>query len=159
MWDLGFPTRDQTQVLCIERQIPHHWTTRKVPSFLFFWLHLFSFPLISFLAYSCLDILIPINFSSKRVFFFLNDYNVSWWTIYLFPFPVALWVYEEKTVTSFHPPVQHIVGPQKYLLMEGTCSKECVGVNLVLWLWTQCFRQRKLYKPDILWVFFFLFLI
>ena len=70
MWDLSFPTRDQTQVLCIGRQIPHHWTTRKVPSFLFFSLHLFSFPLISLLAYSCLDILTPINFSSKRVFFF-----------------------------------------------------------------------------------------
>ena len=32
-WHLGswFPTRDQTHVLCIGRQIPNHWTTREGP--------------------------------------------------------------------------------------------------------------------------------
>ena len=32
MWDLSSLTRDQTCIPCIGRQIPHHWTTRKVPS-------------------------------------------------------------------------------------------------------------------------------
>ena len=32
MWDLRSLTRDQTCILCIGRQIPHHWATRKVPS-------------------------------------------------------------------------------------------------------------------------------
>ena len=31
MWDLSSPTRDQTCVSCIGRQIPDHWTTREVP--------------------------------------------------------------------------------------------------------------------------------
>ena len=31
MWDLSSPTRDQTCVSCIGRQIPDHWTTRDVP--------------------------------------------------------------------------------------------------------------------------------
>ena len=26
-----FPTRDQTHVFCVGRQIPNHWTTREVP--------------------------------------------------------------------------------------------------------------------------------
>ena len=32
MWDLSSLTRDQTCIPCIGRQIPHHWTTGKVPS-------------------------------------------------------------------------------------------------------------------------------
>ena len=32
MWDLTSPTRDQTCVPCIARQILNHWTTREVPS-------------------------------------------------------------------------------------------------------------------------------
>ena len=32
MWDLSSLTRDQTCIPCIGRQIPHHWTTRKVSS-------------------------------------------------------------------------------------------------------------------------------
>ena len=31
MWDLSSPTRDQTCVPCIGRQILYHWTTREVP--------------------------------------------------------------------------------------------------------------------------------
>ena len=30
MWDLSFPTRDQTCVLCTRRQILSHWTTREI---------------------------------------------------------------------------------------------------------------------------------
>ena len=30
MWDLSSRTRDRTLVLCIERQILSHWTTREV---------------------------------------------------------------------------------------------------------------------------------
>ena len=29
MWDLSSPTRDQTYIPCIRRQIPNHWTTWK----------------------------------------------------------------------------------------------------------------------------------
>ena len=32
MWDLSSPTRDQTPVCCIGRQILNHWTTREVLS-------------------------------------------------------------------------------------------------------------------------------
>ena len=32
MWDLSSPTRDQTGVPCIARQVLNHWTTREVPS-------------------------------------------------------------------------------------------------------------------------------
>ena len=31
VWDLSSPTRDQTCVTCIGRQILNHWTTREVP--------------------------------------------------------------------------------------------------------------------------------
>ena len=31
MWDLSSPTRDQTQVPCIARQILNHWVIREVP--------------------------------------------------------------------------------------------------------------------------------
>ena len=31
MWDLSFPVRDQTYVLCIERWILNHWATPEVP--------------------------------------------------------------------------------------------------------------------------------
>ena len=31
MWDLSSPTRDQTCISCIARQILNHWTTREVP--------------------------------------------------------------------------------------------------------------------------------
>ena len=31
-WDLSFLTRDQTQVLCMGRWIPNHWTTGKSPN-------------------------------------------------------------------------------------------------------------------------------
>ena len=34
MWDLSSPTRDQTCVPCIGRQILNHWTAREVPNFL-----------------------------------------------------------------------------------------------------------------------------
>ena len=42
-WDLSSPTRDQTHVPCIGRQILNHWTTSEVPLgkafffFFFFW--------------------------------------------------------------------------------------------------------------------------
>ena len=32
MWDLSFPTKDQTHILCIGRRILNHWTTREVPT-------------------------------------------------------------------------------------------------------------------------------
>ena len=35
MWDLSFLTRDRTCVPCIARWILNHWTTRKVPRFIF----------------------------------------------------------------------------------------------------------------------------
>jgi len=31
LWDLGSPTRDWTNVLCIAKWILNHWTTREVP--------------------------------------------------------------------------------------------------------------------------------
>ena len=31
LWDLSSPTRDQTRVACIARQMLNHWITRKVP--------------------------------------------------------------------------------------------------------------------------------
>ena len=31
LWDLSFPTRDQTHVLCIVMQILYHLTTKEVP--------------------------------------------------------------------------------------------------------------------------------
>ena len=31
MWDLSSPTRDQTGISCIRRQILNHWTTRESP--------------------------------------------------------------------------------------------------------------------------------
>ena len=34
MWDLSSPTRDQTHILCIERQSLNHWTVREVPHLL-----------------------------------------------------------------------------------------------------------------------------
>ena len=46
MWDLSSPTRDWTRVACIARQIPNHWTTRKVPSLPFCSL-LFPFPFLT----------------------------------------------------------------------------------------------------------------
>ena len=30
MWDLSFPTRDQTHIPCIGRQSLNHWTTKEV---------------------------------------------------------------------------------------------------------------------------------
>ena len=33
MWDLSFPTRDQTHILGTGRQILNHWTTREVPKY------------------------------------------------------------------------------------------------------------------------------
>ena len=38
MWDLGSPSRDQTHVPGIARQILNHWTTREVPSYDLFYL-------------------------------------------------------------------------------------------------------------------------
>ena len=35
MWDLSSPTRGQTCISCISRQILNHWTTRRVP--IFYW--------------------------------------------------------------------------------------------------------------------------
>ena len=32
LWDLSYPTRDQTLIPCIARQVLNHWTTREVPS-------------------------------------------------------------------------------------------------------------------------------
>ena len=32
VWDLSFPTKDQTRVPCISRRILNHWTTREVPA-------------------------------------------------------------------------------------------------------------------------------
>ena len=57
MWDLSSPTRDQTCVLCIGRQILNYWVTREVPTdfkikgytlknlvfFIYVWLHWVSF--------------------------------------------------------------------------------------------------------------------
>ena len=37
MWILGSPTRDQTFTPCSGRWILNHWTTKDVPSFLFWW--------------------------------------------------------------------------------------------------------------------------
>ena len=31
MWDLSFPTRDQTRFPCLGKQILNHWTAREVP--------------------------------------------------------------------------------------------------------------------------------
>ena len=36
MWDLIFPTRDWTRVLCVARWILNHWATREVPHFMDF---------------------------------------------------------------------------------------------------------------------------
>ena len=36
MWDLSFPTRDQTGIPCIARPILNHWTTREVPTCMYF---------------------------------------------------------------------------------------------------------------------------
>ena len=41
MWDLSSPTRDQTCIPCIGRQLLNHWTTGEVPVFIF----MFIFPL------------------------------------------------------------------------------------------------------------------
>ena len=38
MWDLSSPSRDQTCIPCIGRQILYHWTTRVVPVLDSFWL-------------------------------------------------------------------------------------------------------------------------
>ena len=35
MWDLRSPTRDQTHIPCIAKQILDHWTMRDVPGQLF----------------------------------------------------------------------------------------------------------------------------
>ena len=35
-WDLSLPTRDQTHTPCIGRQSLNHWTTREVPTMIFF---------------------------------------------------------------------------------------------------------------------------
>ena len=40
MWDLGSPSRDQTRVPCIARQILNHWTTREVLSYDLFYLYM-----------------------------------------------------------------------------------------------------------------------
>ena len=50
MWDLISPTRDQTYIPCIGRQILNHWTTRKVPDIPIVHLMSSSF-LVSFLGY------------------------------------------------------------------------------------------------------------
>ena len=34
MWDLNYPTRDQTGIPCIKRQILNHWMAREVPIFI-----------------------------------------------------------------------------------------------------------------------------
>ena len=48
MWDLSSPTRDQTRVPCIGRQILNYWTTREVPRLFIFKIRLFIFLLLSF---------------------------------------------------------------------------------------------------------------
>ena len=31
LWDLSFPTRDQTWALAVKAQSPNHWTARELP--------------------------------------------------------------------------------------------------------------------------------
>ena len=39
LWELSSPTRDQTCIPCVGRQIPNHWTTREVPEIIIlYWL-------------------------------------------------------------------------------------------------------------------------
>ena len=49
IWDLSSPTRDQTCIPCIGRQILNHWTTREVPSMRTF--KKLSSNILSFLAW------------------------------------------------------------------------------------------------------------
>ena len=50
MLGLSFPSRDQTHIPCIGRQILNHWTTKKVPGWLFEGLIPQQLPHLTFLS-------------------------------------------------------------------------------------------------------------
>ena len=76
IWDLSSPTRGQTHIPCIGRQILNHWTTREVPPMVLFLMakKLRMFPLrwgakLRKPDIACANIWRPTNWEKQRLFF------------------------------------------------------------------------------------------